>query len=564
MSNRRTFHPRSLSIVLVLVLSVLGYAALTGPIAVHATAPSLVQSAKSGLLCTTQCTTGWNSAVSVGDLLVVHTICYGPNGATSVSDQAGSTWIQLIGAGGANPQQILIFYAFARGGGNDAITVTWVNCSISGNPLGAWSQEEFSGVASIGNTFTTGLNQVTCNTSCTDTQSLTIQANTALVYETFDVFNIVSASNCPTFTNGVSEITSQTLLCTNNSPAGVYDQGRTVYNPNRGIGVNSFSMQASALGASNSNGVLHILVELDPAGGTPSNLGTQTACFGNCGNPAVTLANTNSTHSVNFNSSIELFYQFQSNLNGQVLNVTANVAKTYSNGNSLVLGVYTIPICSPGQPPFTPICPAALQKSVTIQNPTKGVQTFSNLAIPVSIGQWVGFAFTATFGGMDLNDTNTQVQINQASDGGGALNPTISQSTVFSAVSKIGLWGFLTGNTITGIPPPPTTGGTCAGFLDCILPNWVFSLCTNQTPQCQNASALLWAMILSIVSVFFVFKAGGNFMPGMRLPIGEIFLMAMLVWIFILSGLQLLFVWVPLFFFFVVSLIVGKKTGTFL
>lgn len=562
----RFFHSRGVTIVLVLVLSILGFATLAGPIYVHAAAPTLVQTAQSSSgLCNTSCVVGWPGSVSIGDLIVVHTLCMGPQGATTVTDNAGSTFTRIVTAGGANPPQTSIWEAFARGGGNDAVTVTWTACAVTGNPVGAFSEEEFTGVASIGNTFTTGVNQVICNTSCTDTQSLTVTVSNALVYETFDVFNIQVAANCPTFTNGVSEITTQTLICVNNSVPGTYSQGRTLYNPNRGIGVNSFSMQASMLGASNSNGVLHTLLELDPAGGTPSNLGTQTACFGNCGNPAITLANTNSTHTVNFNGSIELFYQFQSSLNGQVLNITANVAKTYSNGNSLVLGVYTIPICNPGQPPFSPICPAALQKSSTIQNPQKGMNSFTNLAVPVSIGQWVGLAFTATFGGMDLNDTNTQVPMSQASDGGGTLNPTVSTSTTFSATSKIGLWSYLTGNTITGIPPPPTTGAAnCSGILDCILPSVVFSLCANQTPQCQNASALVWALILSIVSLFFVFRAGGNLMPGIRIPIGEAFTLALLVWIFVLSGLQLLFVWVPLFFFFVAAVVFGKKTGTFL
>lgn len=470
-----------------------------------------------------------------------------------MSDQAQSTWTNILTNGRAT-----IWTAFAKGSGNDLVTVT-DTCNPLGSPADALSINEFTGVGSIGSlVHNDAINDPSCSSNCVKTNTINISVNNALVFEGFEDYNPTGGA-CPTITNGgSSQITIVTLPCLN-GVAGSFSQGRSIYSPNRGIGINSFSMSAN-----NWAEVGHELVELDPSGGAPSNLGTQTACFGNCGNPAVTLANTNSTHTVNFNSSIELFYAFQSNLNGQILNITANVAKTYSNGNSLVLGVYTIPICSPGQPPFTPICPAALQKSVTIQNPMKGSNPFTNLAIPVSTGQWVGFAFTATFQGMDLNDTNTQVSMNQATDGGGQLNPTISQSTVFSTVSKVGLWGFITGNTITGIPPSPNVGGTCAGFLDCILPNWVFSLCTNQTPQCQNASALLWAMILSIVSVFFVFKAGGNLMPGIRLPIGEIFLMAMLVWVFILSGLQLLFVWVPLFFFFVVSLLIGKKTGTFL
>lgn len=560
-------NPRSVSVVLVLVLGILGFATLTGPVYVHAAAPALVQSvAGASLVDMVSSNLGWpNAGVSTGDLLLVHADCMVGGNPTAVSDSAADVFTQIV-----TGARLTVFAAFAKAS-SASVTVSGGSCSFGGSPGGSFSINEYSGVASIGNiaghfgSINAGC-QAAPGPSCTDTVSITIQVNNALLVEPFDVVN-PAGSVCPTITNGgASQITSNTLQCLNGL-AGSWSQGRTVYSPNRGIGINSLSMTAATFSGQAGQSVEHALIELDGPGGTPSNLGTQTACFGNCGNPAVTLANTNSTHTVAFNQSIELFYSFQSNLNGQVLNITANVAKTYSNGNSLVLGVYTIPSCSAGQPPFSPICPGALQKSSTIQNPSKGMNSFTNLAIPVSNGQWVGLAFTATFGGMDLNDTNTQVPINQASDGGGALNPTVSQSTVFASLSKIGLWGFLTGNVITGIPPPPTTGAggsNCSGILDCILPSLVFSLCSNQTPQCQNASALVWALILSIISLFFVFRTTGNLMPGVRIPIGEAFTLALIVWIFVLSGLQLLFVWVPLFFFFIAAVIFGKKTGTFL
>src|SRR6266699_3603860 len=49
-------------------------------------------------------------------------------------------------------------------------------------------------------------------------------------------------------------------------------------------------------------------------GGGGTVAGTQ--CYGNCRSPRITLANTNSTHTINFNQTITLFYQFQSNING--------------------------------------------------------------------------------------------------------------------------------------------------------------------------------------------------------------------------------------------------------
>jgi hypothetical protein len=546
MGNRRIFHPRTISIVLVLVLSILGVATLTGPIIAHAAGPALVQTASNGVtLCDNTCNVQPNNPVSSGDLLIVHTFCMAGGSIAGVSDQAGSAWTETV----ANSRGT-IWSAFAKSTGTDTISTTWSNCNFSGSNAGAFSFEEFSGVGSIGN----NAKQLGCTGGCTDTIMVTITTNNALVYEGFDVYG-GGLGSCPTITNGASEITTQTLQCLNGL-ASAYSIGRTTYNPNRGIGVNSFSMQTSA---SQSTG--HEVVELDPPGGAPTNLGTQTACFGNCGSPAVTLANTNSTHTVNFNQTVTLFYQFQANLNGQVLNMTTQVAKSYSNSNTLLVGVYTIPVCSVGQTPFSSVCPGLLQKSTSVTNPVKGANSVTNLAIPVSNGQWVGIAISATFNGMDINDTNTQVVMLQTA---GVMPPVISVDSTFSTTAKVALYAYLTGNTITGIPPPATTGGNCAGFLDCIVPNLVFALCTNQTPTCQNSSALLWAILLAIFFSFFIWKMGANVLPGVRLPFGEIFLLMVLVWIFIMSGLQLLFVWVPLFFFFVISLFVGKKTGVYL
>lgn len=539
--------PRSVSIVLVLVLSILGF----GITLVHAAGPFLVQSLQSPGLSDGVTGVTWpNGGTStVGDLIMVHIFCMaGGDTVNSVTDAAGSVYTELTHQGRAH------IWSGTVKGSTSGIVVN-LNCNFSGSPSGVFSAEEFSGVASIGNTFFANSG---CTGGCTETDSITIGVNNALVYDVFDVYG-GGLGSCPTITNGgSSQITTQTLTCLGGL-AGAFSLGRTVYAPNRGVGVNTFSMTTSA-----SQTAEQQLVELDPAGGTPSNLGTQTACYGNCGNPAITLANTNSTHSVNFNLSITLFYQFQSQLNGQVLNITTNVAKSYSNGLTMTLGIYVVAACGPGLPAFTTTCPGILQKTQAFQNPQKGTNVFANANVPVSAGQWVGLAVTSSLAGLDINDTNTAIQMWQT-QGSQGLSAIISQSTVFSATSKVGLWGFITGNTITGIgPPTPATGGTCAGFLDCLLPNWVASLCSNQTPTCTNASGLIWALILTTFTSFFIWKGGSNILPGTKLPYGEMFLLLMLVWIFVLSGLQLLFVWVPLFFFFVVSLLLGKKTGVYL
>ncbi len=66
-------------------------------------------------------------------------------------------------------------------------------------------------------------------------------------------------------------------------------------------------------------GTFQPLTQITPGSGL-------TQCYGNCGSPAITLANTNSTKSINFNQSITLLYVFQSNLNGVILNLTTNLA----------------------------------------------------------------------------------------------------------------------------------------------------------------------------------------------------------------------------------------------
>jgi hypothetical protein len=302
----------------------------------------------------------------------------------------------------------------------------------------------------------------------------------------------------------------------------------------------------------------------NPVGTTGTTI-TQTQCYGNCGSPAITLANTNSTHSVNFNQSITLIYEFQSNINGFLLNVTTSIAKNYNNGIQVFISVYEVISCPSGQLPFTLQCPGQFLQGRSQSNPAKGqLSMVSSLGqIPVANGQWVAISITSQFGPLDINDTNTNVPLFQAQGNGGLVS--VSPASNLCAGCKMGLWAFIVGNVVTGGGPlTPSPGASCPGFLDCIIPSLVFSLCSNQTPTCISSSGLLWAVLLSIFFSFFVWKMGANIMPGVKLPFGEIFMLLMLVWIFVLTGVGLILVWVPLFFFFVISLLVGKKTGVYL
>src|SRR5260370_11319600 len=210
------------------------------------------------------------------------------------------------------------------------------------------------------------------------------------------------------------------------------------------FGTASPAIGSTATSVGLTNGFCGALGMMVGASFTPSGTTTQTVtqCYGNCGSPAITLANTNSTHTINFNQSITLFYEFQSNLNGFIINVTTNIAKQYNNGIGVIEAIYTIPSCPLGATPFSTTCPGLLASGWNVVgNPGKGRLANGNYLIPVTNGQWVGISITATMSGLDLNDTNAGVPLFQTS--GGACScpppPIISHTSLFNTPSKMSL-----------------------------------------------------------------------------------------------------------------------------
>jgi len=203
---------------------------------------------------------------------------------------------------------------------------------------------------------------------------------------------------------------------------------------------------------------------------TTGTIGQVTQCYGNCGSPAVTIANTNSTHTINFNQSITLFYVAQSNLNGFVANVTTRVAKSYTNGEAIAIGLYTVDlVCTASNNPFTPQCPGFLvQQQGLASNPAKGIFSMtSNTAI--QNGQWFGIAVTGGFQGLDLNDTNTNVALNQAS---GQI-PTVISQFAGLGTSKLALYAYIRGNSIIIAPGGGQIPAGCQTVTCGILALWV-------------------------------------------------------------------------------------------
>ena len=506
---------------------------------------SLIGSVVVGL-CDGACPGGAITNVVQGDRIMLHSFCEagGGSGLSGATDNFGDAFSNVI----ANARG-QIWTGVAGGSGSLTVTPTFSGCNFSGSPSGTASIDVFRGVIGLANSNF----QLGCSGGCSDTLTLTTLVDQSTVYEGFDVYggNLLS---CPSISNLSGQTTTQTLACLNGLAA-AYSVGRTVYKGSISLGGNSFIMSTSA---SASTG--HEAVELTSQNAASNTL---TACYGNCGSPPITLTNTNSTHGFAFNQSITVFYEFQSNVNGILQNITTSVARTYTNTLAVQLGVYLIPSCPVGNTPFSQGCPGQLQTAINaIANPAKGRISLQNLALNVFNGQWVAVAFTSSFGPVDLNDTNINVPLFVSN---GRMPQQISQSSAQGCACKMGLWAYITGNIIIGAPGGGAPlANSCPGFLDCILPNLVGSLCTNQTPACRNSSALVWVVILSIVSDFFALKTQGELMPSAKIPVGELTMIFALIWILVLSGLALLLVWVPLFFFFVFSVAFGKHTGRYL
>lgn len=295
------------------------------------------------------------------------------------------------------------------------------------------------------------------------------------------------------------------------------------------------------------------------SGSTGTGFVTTTTCYGNCGTPPITLANTNSTHGFNFNQSLTLFYEFQSNANGFVLNVTTNVAKTYSNGQVVALGVYTIASCPVGTTPFTTACPGLLQFSKNVQNPLKGQQslTLTGGSVPVSNGQWIGISVSGLFSPLDLNDTNTNVNIFQTN----GMNPAVitQSSQLTSCACKTGLWAWIVGNTVTSAPPSTPALGLC-GAMDCILSALANGFCSNATAACQTSGSIFWSIIITIL---FMVVMGVTVGTRVKLPFGELFILLFVGLVMTFAGLGLTLIWVPIFFFMIVAVLFARHSGKY-
>ncbi|HEX9240522.1 MAG TPA: hypothetical protein VF910_07725 [Candidatus Bathyarchaeia archaeon] len=406
-----------------------------------------------------------------------------------------------------------------------------------------------------------------------DTLTMIIQPN-SFIYEAFSSGN--GAANCPTFSGNSGQAIRDTFTCFvtgGNRQAGTTEDRQYA----SGGSTPSTMSFANGGGGGQPNTWSHLTVELLAAGGSITSL---TQCYGACGNPAITLVNTNATHTINFNQSFTIFYEFQSGINGVLLNVTTNVAKTYANSQNVALGVYTAS-CGAGQAPFTTACGGLLQSSTQRANPVKGRFALT-VPVTVSSGEWIGLAVSATLSGLDLNNTNAGCGI--SGDGGICVNPPgmsfttgilpsiISTSAACTAngspcntagISTTGLWAWINGNVIGATPPQNAACTNNFAQLDCMLPALSNGMCMVVTASCQTSGSLFWIALLTVVSFLLVTVGFASANVTKFVAAGDVFLFFFLTFFFMFAGVGLLETFVVIFFLFLGATVFGKTARNY-
>jgi len=533
---------------LLLVLAVLGLILIPQAYAAGITFKSFCNT-PGGSGTTFNCTL---SGVTAADTIIVNIFGVGVfNGFTTTDGQSNSYTEKVFSLTGSGGGESTYIYATLSAASSGSLVVT----VATGGPtrIYAFTASDYSGVTGFG---TTGTDQSdVAGNSGSSTISLGGTGGSSLMVDDFIVGGFAVS---PT----ISALNQQTTRDTNTAFCGTPSQCRVADGASPILGWS----WSGGTGCNNLCSMSHSVMELQGAASGP--VVTVSQCYGNCGSPPITLANTNSTHTINFNQSITLLYEFQSNLAGFVNNYTLNYAAICGSGNkcvanTLFMALYTIPSCPLGSTPFSTQCAGLRVSQASSSPPTKGRISAIASSVPVFIGQWVAVAVSATFSGIDINDTNTNVNLFQTNEGRTPSSISLAVP-VTGTTSKMGLWVWISGNVVVGTPPTNPNTFNCAGLLDCLLPNWIGSLCFNGTPVCLAMSGLVWAGILAVFSTFVVIKFGTELMPNARIPFGEIFLFFALTWVLVMGGLAYTFVWVPLFFFFVVSILMRKNVGSYL
>lgn len=480
---------------------------------------------------------------SAGDTIMVDVGCYSSSSNIgTVSDTLSTVFTNVnqitIQQSGASSQAI---FTGTSSGGSDKVTVV---CSSSFAPQFAFSVDIYSFVTGIGVT-NKNFGSVASGTS-SDTLTMIIQPN-SFIYEGMTVSD--ANSNCPTDSGGSGQNIRANFGC--GAIGGNRVNGLTMDKQYSNGG--STGSTASWTVVASSTSFTHLTVELLASGGSVTQVSN---CYGNCGTPAVTRANTNSTKSINFNVTQTWFYENQVIFPALILNESASMACSVSTSQcpratSITLGLWATQTNCIGAIPFSTSCPAILVASGQSINPQKGLFTIT-VNYPVFTGQWIAIGWTASAQGITINDTNTAVNIFNTQNFPASISSTASQGT-----SKANVYAWATGNTITGggiIPSPTVCKNTDLACFE------VEAICSLAPSNCM-VGALVYLLIY-----WFVFFISTNLVvayidreTGMQLPIHpSLYVLVFVVIMAMETVLGVLPGWFTLLEFLIVSVLFGS------
>lgn len=158
--------------------------------------------------CATTCTIG-PFTTTRGNVLMVSAACWAgasPASFSSITDSFGTTFLGAVTKTDPGGNNATIYYGFVATTGSDSVLAA--GCGAAGTTAGSVNVDEFSGVASIGNTAADSNHG---SSSGTDSLVLT-GASTSVAYENFETGNL-SNGICPTMTLTNSQTALETSPC---------------------------------------------------------------------------------------------------------------------------------------------------------------------------------------------------------------------------------------------------------------------------------------------------------------------------------------------------------------
>lgn len=411
----------------------------------HASIPIYVTSTEKD--CTTTPCTATALNTNAGDTIMISIFCFSSTGSIGTTTDTLLTTFTTVNSL-TLAQTSFSSYTILTGtssGGSDTVTVNQGGCSGPFSNRYSFTVDIYRFVTGIG--VTNANFGAPASGSGSDTLSMIIQPN-SFIYEAGAANN--ANSNCPVNTGSSGQTIRDTIGCATAGGNVINGIVMDRQYSNGGSTPSTFVWTATA----SSSTFFHLTVELLASGGSVTQVSN---CYGNCGSPAVTRTNTNSTKTINFNLTQTFFYENQILFPALILNESASVACTYGtaqcpNANTLILSLYVTASQCVGAVPFTNTCPGTLVFQSSVVNPVKGLFTIKP-NYSVFGGQWIALAFSASRDQMQINDTNTAVNIFNTPGTPSSLSQATAQGT-----SKANVYAWATGNTVTGggITPAPT------------------------------------------------------------------------------------------------------------